>query len=161
MLSTINHISYHRGTMATAARRPASQSPADEAWALLHQLMMSERRRFIGLAAALDLHPAQTALLARMEPEVPVPMSELAITLHCDNSNVTGIVDRLEARGLVERRPHEHDRRVKHVVLTPQGEAVQQRVRAGMSEAPSAFKRLPAADQRVLRDILRRALAEG
>ena len=36
----------------------------------------------------------------------------------CDNSNVTGIADRLEAAGLVERRPAEHDRRVKTLVLT-------------------------------------------
>ena len=40
-------------------------------------------------------------------------MSALAHALHCDNSNVTGIVDRLEAAGLVERRAAEHDRRVK------------------------------------------------
>ena len=34
-----------------------------------------------------------------------MPMSELAEAMRCDNSNVTGIADRLEDRGLVERRP--------------------------------------------------------
>jgi len=80
--------------------------------------------------------------------------------LQCDNSNVTGIVDRLEARGLVERRPHEHDRRVKQVLLTPLGVEAQQQVTTAMREAPEAFKRLSPADQRTLRDVLRRALAD-
>jgi DNA-binding MarR family transcriptional regulator len=88
-------------------------------------------------------------------------MNELASTLHCDNSNVTGIVDRLEARGLVSRQPHLHDRRVKHVILTPLGAELRERVRASMSEAPEAFRRLPSADQRALRDILRRALTSA
>ena len=48
-------------------------------------------------------------------------MSALAAALQCDNSNVTGIVDRLEAQGLVERRPAAHDRRVKTLVVTTEG----------------------------------------
>ena len=146
--------------MSATARAATSRTPAEEAWGLLHQLMMSERRRFLAVAAALDLHPAQTAMLARMEPDAPMPMSELAAVLQCDNSNVTGIVDRLEARGLVERRPHEHDRRVKQVLLTPLGVEAQQQVTTAMREAPEAFKRLSPADQRTLRDVLRRALAD-
>src|SRR5665213_1681501 len=117
---------------ATAPRRPR-RSPADEAWGLLHKLMMDQRRRFLAVAAELDLHPAQAGALVQMEPDTPMPMNELATVLHCDNSNVTGIVDRLEARGLVARQPHEHDRRVKHVVLTPLGAAASEHVRATMS----------------------------
>lgn len=122
--------------------------------------MMGERHRFLALAAELDLHPAQTGALAQMEPDRPMPMNELATLLHCDNSNVTGIIDRLEARGLVERRPYDQDRRVKHVALTERGVAVRERVRERMSEAPQAFRRLAPADQRALRDILRRAHAD-
>jgi DNA-binding MarR family transcriptional regulator len=144
--------------MATVAPARRKSSPAEEAWALLHQLMMGERRRFLAVASELDLHPAQTGALAQMEPDKPVPMNELATLLHCDNSNVTGIIDRLEARGLVERRPYQQDRRVKHIVLTPLGVEQRARVRKHMAEAPEAFKRLTIADQRVLRDILRRAL---
>ena len=142
-------------------RSDARALAAEEAWALLHQLMMGERRRFLAIAAELDLHPAQAGALAQMEPDTPVPMNELATLLHCDNSNVTGIVDRLEARGLVERRPYEHDRRVKQIVLTPLG------VRAACARARAhgrgarGVQASPAADQRVLRDILRRALEHG
>ncbi|MGH2852531.1 MAG: MarR family winged helix-turn-helix transcriptional regulator [Solirubrobacteraceae bacterium] len=147
--------------MASSVSARARRSPADEAWGLLHKLMLSQRRRFITVAAELDLHPAQAGALLQMEPDAPVPMNELATMLHCYNSNVTGIVDRLEARALVARVPDEHDRRVKRVVLTALGAQARERVRSTMSSAPDAFRRLTPADQRALRDILRRALGEA
>ena len=143
--------------MATV-EQARGQSAADEAWALLRELLFGERRRFVAVAAEHDLHPAQSGALLRMEPDTPVPMHELAKMLACDNSNVTGIVDRLEARGLVTRRPYAQDRRVKHVVLTPLGVELRDRVRARMAEPPAAIKRLSAADQRRLRDLQRTAL---
>ena len=51
-------------------------------------------------------------------------MSGLAELLFCDASNVTGIADRLEARGLIERRSAGGDRRVKVLALTSAGEVV-------------------------------------
>ncbi|MEA2198512.1 MAG: hypothetical protein QOJ25_2563 [Solirubrobacteraceae bacterium] len=139
---------------------PRQESPADEAWAVLRQLLWAERRRFLAAASEVDLHPAQAGALLHMEPDVGLPMHELATILACDNSNVTGIVDRLEARGLVARRPYAQDRRVKHLVLTPAGAELRELVRARMAEAPEAVKRLPVADQRLLRDVLRRALEQ-
>ena len=77
----------------------------------------------------LGLSFQQSMALMRLEPDEPMPMSTLALALQCDNSNVTGIVDRMEAHGLVERRPSDRDRRVKAVALTPHGEAVREEVR--------------------------------
>ena len=77
----------------------------------------------------------------------------------CDNSNVTGIVDRLEAHGLVERRPAEHDRRVKTLVLTDKGIATRAEVERSMSVPPPPLAGLSDADAAALRDILQRALA--
>jgi DNA-binding MarR family transcriptional regulator len=54
----------------------------------------------------------------------PVPMRDLACELRCDASNVTGIIDRLEQRGLVERRAAPTDRRVKSLVVTERGDQV-------------------------------------
>src|SRR5919106_1801500 len=65
---------------------------------------------------------------------------------------------RLEARGLVERRPGQ-DRRVKTLALTEAGAAVRERVVELMSAPPPEIAGLSAADQRALRDILTRALA--
>ena len=86
-------------------------------------------------------------------------MGELAEVMHCDNSNVTGIVDRLEQRGLLERRPAEHDRRVKLLVLTAEGARVREELERRMGEPPPGIAALPRAEQRALRNILRRALA--
>ncbi|MGI8429512.1 MAG: MarR family winged helix-turn-helix transcriptional regulator [Solirubrobacteraceae bacterium] len=133
-------------------------SPADEAWGLLYELMTLARRRFLDVAAELDLHPAQAIALVHMTPGTPVPMNELASGLHCDNSNVTGLVDRLEARGIVARQPYVQDRRVKHVVLTEHGEQLRERMHAIGHQAPEAIASLSTADQRSLRDVLRRAL---
>jgi DNA-binding MarR family transcriptional regulator len=87
-------------------------------------------------------------------------MSALADALYCHASNVTGIVDRLEARGLVERRPAAGDRRVRTLVLTPEGAQVRADVVELMSEPPPGLAALAPADQRALRDILARALAD-
>jgi DNA-binding MarR family transcriptional regulator len=85
-------------------------------------------------------------------------MRHLAQALACDNSNVTGIVDRLEARGLVERRAAPNDRRVKMLVVTPAGAALRRRVKERMEEPPEPLKRLTEDEQRTLRDLLRKAL---
>jgi DNA-binding MarR family transcriptional regulator len=85
-------------------------------------------------------------------------MSALAERLFCDASNVTGIVDRLEGRGLVKRGSAEGDRRVKALTLTAAGVELREQVMAVMSEPPDAIASLSVADQRALRDILARAV---
>jgi DNA-binding MarR family transcriptional regulator len=133
-------------------------SPASEAWGLMHELFLSHKGRFMAAAAEFELSPPQMGALQSIDPDKPIPMSELASVLHCDNSNVTGIVDRLEDRGLVERRPAPHDRRLKLVVLTETGAEVRARVRERLSVPHAAIASLSVEDQRALRDVLRRAL---
>src|SRR5438093_8558354 len=106
------------------------RSAASEAWALIAQLFTSQRTRFLAIASEFDLAPAQLGALKALDPEDPLPMRELAQALACDNSNVTGIVDRLEARGLVERRASTDDRRVKMLVVTEAGKDLRRRVKA-------------------------------
>jgi DNA-binding MarR family transcriptional regulator len=128
-----------------------------EAWALLRELLFAERRRFFEVASEFELRPAQAGTLMQLDEGSGLPMHEIATRLACDNSNVTGIVDRLEARGLVTRRPGEQDRRVKYVVLTPLGVEVRGAMGAKLAQVPAAIERLSAEDQRVLRDVLARA----
>ncbi|MEA2194605.1 MAG: MarR family transcriptional regulator, organic hydroperoxide resistance regulator [Solirubrobacteraceae bacterium] len=122
------------------------------------QLFWQMRPRMLGIASELGLRPPQMFALRALDPERPVPMRELAAQLHCDSSNVTGLVDGLEAQGLVERRSAEHDRRVRMLVVTERGAEVRERLHAVINEVPAALAALPAEDQRTLRDILRRAL---
>jgi len=142
--------------VATRTRRGA----AAEAWELMHELFLSQRRRFVALASEFDLAPAQLGALKQLQPGTPMAMSELAGALACDASNVTGIVDRLEARGLVERRSAAHDRRVKMLVVTEEGTVLRARLAERMAQPPPALAQLPAADQRALRDIMRRVAGD-
>jgi DNA-binding MarR family transcriptional regulator len=95
--------------------------------------------------------------LQQLDPQAPVAMCRVAEALDCDPSNVTGIVDRLEARGLVERRSDPRDRRVKQLVVTDRGRELRARLLAELTQPPSAIAALSAADQRTLCAILRRA----
>lgn len=157
--SIISSEKYHAGAMPSSATRQ-STSPAGEAWNLMQGLLQSSRRRFLAVASEFDLSPPQVMALKALDPERPVPMSELACALHCDNSNVTGIVDRLEDRGLVERRSAPHDRRVKMLAVTPRGTEIREQLRERLQEAPPALARLSDDDQRALCEIMRRALAQ-
>jgi DNA-binding MarR family transcriptional regulator len=87
-------------------------------------------------------------------------MSGLAGALMCDASNVTGLVDRLEDRGLVERQSAPHDRRIKMLALTPAGARVRRELDARLGTAPPGLTALSPADQRALRDLLRRAVED-
>ncbi len=132
--------------------------PAVEAWELLWRLMQANKPRFMALAQELGLAPMQLHALRLIEPGVEVPMSSLAGKLFCDASNVTGIVDRLEARGLIERRPAEHDRRVKLLVLTAEGDRVRSTAQSQITQPPPEIAALPLDQKRALRDALRAAM---
>jgi len=134
------------------------QPPACGAWDLLIQLLLSQRGQLPVLAAALELSPAQCHVLYVIEPGKPVPMKQLAASLSCDASNVTGLVDRLESRGLIRRQPGRDDRRVKELDLTPTGARLRAELVARMSTPPAAIGRLSARDQRELERILARLL---
>ena len=123
----------------------------------MFELIHLSKRRFMAIASEFDLSPPQVMALRQLDPDEPKPMSELALALRCDNSNVTGIVDRLEDRGLVERRPGEHDRRVKMLMITERGAQVRAGLAARLDEPPEALASLSPEDQRALRDIMRRA----
>jgi DNA-binding MarR family transcriptional regulator len=135
-----------------------TSSPAAEAWVLLRTLFGQHRRRFLGAASELDLHPAQAGVLLQLES--PLPMRRLAALLGCDNSNVTGLVDRLEARGLVARQASDEDRRVKHIVLTDAGRRLRLRLLDRVGRPAAGLDRLDAEEQIQLRDLLRKVLQE-
>jgi len=139
----------------TTARR----TPAEEAWAAMRRLLFSQRLDMLGIASEFALSPPQLFALRSLEPDEPAPMSRLAEVLRCDASNVTGIVDRLEDRGLVERRAAPHDRRIKHLVLTADGVGLRTRIVERMDRPPAGFAALTAAEQRELRDLLGKVAA--
>lgn len=137
--------------------KPSGPAPC-EAWQLLVRFFFTQRSSLPNLAAELDLSPAQCHVLHLIEPDRPLPMGRLAQTLACDASNVTGLVDRLESRGLLRRRPSETDRRVKVLQLTPSGFRVRALLIERMTSPPATIQRLSAREQRELVRILSRLL---
>jgi DNA-binding MarR family transcriptional regulator len=145
----------------TARRQGAARSPhtetAREIWGLLLELSRTQfREHFDVTIAAFDLSLPQARALQVLEPGNPVPMRDLAASLKCDASNITGIVDRLEARGLVERRPAPGDRRVKALLVTAEGVAVRARLVERLYQVPPAIAGLSSAEQRTLLELLQR-----
>jgi MarR family transcriptional regulator, organic hydroperoxide resistance regulator len=138
------------------ATEVGNTDPGSEAWSLMHWLMVTNKQRMFAIAQEFDLSTQQTIAL-RMLGAGPRKMSELANSLFCDNSNVTGIVDRLEERGLVRREAAQGDRRVKLLVLTKEGERMRMDITRRMAEPPAPIAALSQKDQRALRDILKRA----
>ncbi|MFF7328932.1 MarR family winged helix-turn-helix transcriptional regulator [Streptomyces sp. NPDC090306] len=110
-------------------------------------------------AAEHSLTGAQARLLSLLSLE-PLPMRRLAQRLKCEPSNVTGIVDRLEARRLVERRPDPADRRVKLAAVTEEGRRVAAGLRGSLRFARAPLAGLSDDERSVLRDLLRRMLEE-
>jgi len=132
---------------------------ACRAWQLLVKFFFAQREHLPALDDELDLSPAQCHVLHLIEPRRPLPMRQLAETLSCDASNVTGLVDRLEARGLVERRPSVQDRRVKELQLTPAGLRARSSLLRRMGAQSHPLARLSSRQQRELVRLLEAMLA--
>lgn len=126
---------------------------AAEAWDLLAALVYPPP--FLAIAQESGLRPAAFGALRILDE--PRTMSEIAAFLRCDNSNVTGIVDGFEARGLAERTPSSSDRRVKLIALTAAGRRLRARLMSEARKPPAWLERLSPTDQRALRDLLKRA----
>jgi DNA-binding MarR family transcriptional regulator len=127
------------------------------AWEAMGDLFMLQRPRMMALCRELDLFPPQ--LMALKALDRPRSMSEVAATLACDSSNLTGITDRLEERGLVRRGADEKDRRVKLLVLTDQGRRLRRKVVGRLMQPPAEIEALSDRDLLQLQRLTRKALA--
>jgi len=127
----------------------------DEITALIFQLAAELANQIGRDVAPLDLTPPQAHLIRELRQALS--MRSAASRLHCDASNLTGIVDRLEKRGLVQRRTVPLDRRVKELVLTDSGRELQERLDGLASGAPGLTD-LSATEQLYLVRLLRRAI---
>src|SRR5262245_1645039 len=150
MMSTIEGLN----CCAMKSTRPE----ACQAWQLLVKFFFSQRAGLPTLASELDLSPAQCHVLHLIEPDQPIPMGRLAEALACDASNVTGLVDRLESRGLIRRMPSDDDRRIKVLELTRAGVRLRSIMLERITKPPQSFDRLSAEEQQELVKILKRLL---
>jgi len=119
---------------------------------LLFSLMRRLRAHMEVCAQGEGLTFQQAVALRRLEDAAP--MRDLAETLHCDASYVTGLADSLEARGLIARQPDPGDRRVKQLVLTSEGQRVREGLEARLSEGHPLTQGLSEEERRTLHNLL-------
>jgi len=119
---------------------------------LLLVLVDSFKDQFEAAVESAELNLAQGHLL--MSLDEPTQMSELARNMGFDASHITSIVDKLEDRNLVERRPDTQDRRVKRIVLTPAGQKARDQIEDQLLVTMVPLGGLDAAQRAQLRDLL-------
>jgi DNA-binding MarR family transcriptional regulator len=127
---------------------------ACRAWQLLVKFFFAQREHLPSSGRECDLSPVQCHVLHLIEPGRPLPMNRLADTLSCDASNVTGLVDRLEARGLIRRQTSPDDRRVKVLQLTAAGSRLRAQLLRRMTGGAHPLSRLSLEERRMLVKIL-------
>ena len=136
----------------------ANESRRDElardAYEVMRSLVLdSERRREVSESVGLSF--GRLRALRRVVDQ-PLSMGDLAAQLNVDRPNLTVLVDDLERLGLVERRTHAGDRRVKVVATTPRGATMARRAQEILDRPPSRFDDLSLEDLRALVDVLRK-----
>ncbi len=143
--------------MATPQRTHRPDELTMEVVDLIGSVVARYHEEYEDAAAEHALTGAQARLLGLLSLE-PLPMRKLAQRLKCEPSNVTGIVDRLESRGLVERRPDPADRRVKVAAATDEGRQVARSLRESLRFAREPLAGLSEDERVSLRGLLRRML---
>ena len=124
--------------------------------ALLQLMQQMEMQRSI-CAGRLGLSPPQALALRYLEEAQP--MRGLAGHLHCDASYITGIVDGLEAHGLVQRRGDPQDRRVKQLVLTEAGRVTREQLLSSLAAASPLAHALSTQERTQLHSFVERCVS--
>lgn len=143
-------------TELTEFRDDAHHREVRETLVLFFEVAGAMRHHFETVAQRVGLTPQQARALRALDE--PVPMGEVAERLHCDPSNVTGIVDRLAAAGLVTREPDPADRRRVRLVITTAGLDLRERFHDELMRGRPGITALDRDDLATLRELLVRSL---
>lgn len=147
-----------RKPAAPGSETSTAEGPPEESWATVIALCFSVRDWWSAVCAELDLTPSQGMALRSLDR--PLSMSTLAEALACDASNITGIVDKLESRGLIARRGADNDRRVKLLCVTERGRSLRDRLVKRLLSPPAALAALPVDFKTRLTTTLHKVIAE-
>ena len=125
-----------------------------EVWQAMVAAVLARREQMAAQAATFHLTLPQARLLRLVEFAPVRTMASLARALSCDASNVTGLVDRLETRGLIRRDVAAHDRRSKTLVVTAAGAAVNRALERKTFAPPRALRRLTRQQLSALHEMM-------
>lgn len=138
------------------SRQSGKRSLAEHVWRLMSDFSTAQFRLKASTLQDLGLTPGHMRALLSLKSGEARPMGSCAHDLGCDASTATWLIDRLEEKGLVERRPSTTDRRVKAVVLTPTGAETKARLQEHYYDPPDELLDLEREDLEKLRDALSR-----
>lgn len=116
------------------------------AFSLLLEIGLRTKHEWARVTDKFGVTPIQFYILEILTKN-PLPMQGICCLLGCDASNVTGVVDRLEAHELIERRAQPSDRRVRLVTLTDKGKHVHARLVHALAADDSSLLHLLTPDQ--------------
>jgi DNA-binding MarR family transcriptional regulator len=142
-------------------RTSSKKALATEAWEPFARFFFETVKHRQRVFADRGLTPNDARALFVLDGTRGRSMSELADEWLCDASNATWIVDRLEERGLAERRTMPTDRRVKLVVLTPKGSRTREEMFRKLYEPPPELLELDREDLEALRDAVSKLPLRG
>lgn len=129
------------------------ESLADSFWSVARQLRETSQETL----SPWDITPAQFRALRVLRRYGALRLSELSGHLHIAARSTTEVIDALEARRLVARRPDPDDRRAILVEVTEHGSGILEAIHTARgTEAERAFGRLTPADRTDLARILRK-----
>lgn len=111
----------------------------------LLEFLLSAKQHIIAIGSEFGLTNIQAITLLLIDNTNPRPMKNFCLLYHCDASNITGIVDGLEKKGLVSRRNDPNDRRIKVIQLELAGRKLQQAIIQRLS-ANNSFLLDPLSD---------------
>src|SRR5688572_20928940 len=124
---------------------------------VIHDVARMLRWEFDRRAQTIGLTRSQWSVLAHLRREDGVQQQRLAELLELTPITMTGLLDRLERDGWVERRPDPEDRRAKRIFLTEKVAPVMKKIQAlGKEVRQSAVEGLSEAEQQKLISLLLR-----
>ncbi|HSX05299.1 MAG TPA: MarR family transcriptional regulator [Candidatus Saccharimonadales bacterium] len=103
-------------------------NPGTKFYLSLLEFLLSAKQHMVAVGAEYGLSSIQAVTLLLLDENAPRPMKSLGLLFHCDASNVTGIIDGLEQKGLVARENDPRDRRIKTIRICPAGRRLQQAI---------------------------------
>ena len=108
---------------------------------LIYLLSVAQRRLQRWMAAQPDseVTPSQAGLLFILDKQDGISMGEAGLALDLGPAGISGLVDRMSALRLVERRPDREDGRAWRVWLTPKGRSAVARAKTAAAEVNAAL----------------------
>ncbi len=154
---------------ATNPPEAAGTQPLDQSELKKHPGYFLARARFIAfrtfdqhIGEAYQLRPVEFALLVLLGSNREVTQKQLSQSLGVAQPNMTGVLRRLEGRGVLERTRAEKDKRMQFITLTAAGtKLVKQAITAGKGMDHGWLGRLSHAEQAMLVELLEKVTLAG